>query len=143
MSDVVIGVDPGSKKHGVAVYRSGVLCELLMLETMALAGLAANEVALVSVEEVIANKFVYGRNTQKSKAAQSKVAMDTGRCQQAQVELVRVLEWYGTKYKLHKPQAGNWATRKDRFERFTGWKGRSNKDTRSAAFFGFLEVGRK
>jgi hypothetical protein len=32
------------------------------------------------------------------------------------------------------------AAGKKEFERVTGWKGRSNEDTRSAAYFGYLGV---
>ena len=52
------------------------------------------------------------------------------------------LDSLGVPYKLHKPQKGNWAKDKARFEKVTGWKGRSNEDTRSAAYFGFLEINK-
>lgn len=88
----------------------------------------------------MANQFVYTRNEKASKAAQSKVAMHIGRCQQVQVELMRWLDHMGIAYRLHKPQRGNWSKDKTTFERVTGWSGKSNEDTRSAAYFGFLEA---
>ena len=34
------------------------------------------------------------------------------------------------------------AEHKSKFEKITGWTGRSNEDTRSAAFFGFLAASK-
>lgn len=140
---IVIGIDPDAEKHGVAEYVGG---ELKSLATMSLPDLlefitprAASGV-LLSIENVMANNFVYARNRQGSTAAQSKVAMHIGRCQQAQVELMRWLAKLGIPYELHKPQKGNWADNKPQFEKVTGWKGRSNADTRAAAFFGYLAL---
>ena len=47
---------------------------------------------MVSIENVLANNFVYRRNNQATKAAQAKVSISIGRCQQAQAELMRDLE---------------------------------------------------
>jgi len=142
MRAVVIGVDPDAKKHGTAVYVDGKLTELKMRNTLELVDEINHlgDMALVSIEDVMANQFVYTRNQKASKAAQSKVAMHIGRCQQAQVELMRWLDWYEIPYVLHKPQRGNWAKNKAQFEKVTGWAGRSNEDTRSAAYFGFLAI---
>lgn len=140
---ITIGVDPDAKAHGIAEYRDG---KLVMLTT-------ANNVDLVlylrelsgsivlGIEDVKSQGFVYGRNVQASKAAQSKVARNIGQCQQAQIELMNWLDRLGIKYKLYKPTKYNWAKDKERFERFTGWAKRSNEDTRSAAYFGFLAAG--
>ena len=57
-----------------------------------------------------------------------------------QAEIMRELDSRGIPYELHKPSGGNWADNKVRFERVTGWKGRSNPETRSAAYFGYLAV---
>jgi hypothetical protein len=137
---LIYGIDPDSEKHGVAIYFEGQLQELKMMQLMELESHAiykANDIAF-SIENVMANQFVYARNQKSSKAAQSKVAMHIGRCQQAQVELMRMLDKYEIPYVLHKPQRGNWAKNKPQFEKVTGWTGRSNEDTRSAAYFGYL-----
>ena len=144
---IVIGIDPDAEKHGVAIYKDGVL--------IALHGWTAVQVIeylnhiegethylLVSIENVMANQFVYARNQHSNKAAQSKIAMHIGRCQQAQVELMRWLDSFGMHYVLHKPQKGNWADKRDLFERITGWDKQSNEDTRSAAYFGWLEASK-
>lgn len=140
----VYGVDPDTFKHGVAIYQDGELTQLVMLELTDIIDIAQDikqsdlNDTLFSIEDVSANKFVYGRNTKASKAAQSKVAMDIGRVQQSQVELQRVLEKYDIPYVLHKPSKLNWANNKPVFEKVTGWTGLSNPDKRSAAYFGYL-----
>lgn len=136
----IIGVDPDAEAHGVAIYVDGVLKELCKLQAVALADTAKDYSAVVSIENVMQNQFVYARNRHGSKNAQSKIAMHIGRCQQAQVELMRILDVYEIPYFLHKPQKGNWADNKALFERLTGWTGRSNADTRAGAFFGYLQL---
>lgn len=142
----IVGVDPDSDKHGIAIYSNG---KLLTLAEWALPEVIkfivdyegyGFEGVLFSIENVMFNNFIYGRNENRSKKVQSEIARRTGRCQQSQVELVRMLEHHGIKYQLHKPQLGNWAGNKPLFEKVTGWQGRSNKDTRSAAFFGYLAL---
>ena len=141
---IVIGIDPDSKEHGVALYNGG---ELMALYTWSLveimnfikADKKNGRDILFSIEDVASQNFVYGRNV-NSKSIQSNIAMKVGRCQQAQIELQRVLEHLGCRYELHKPQRGNWAKNKSQFEKATGWTKRSNEDTRSAAFFGFLAI---
>lgn len=139
---IIYGVDPDSEKFGVAVYRDGVLAELKMLQLVDLVTLAnsAPGETLVSIENVMINQFVYTRNQKASKAAQSTVAMRIGRCQQAQVELQRMLDHYEIPYVLHRPQAGNWSDKRELFQKITGWQGNSNPDTRAAAFMGFLAL---
>jgi hypothetical protein len=144
---IVYGVDPDSKAFGVAEYQDGVLSGLFMLDLFSVIDKALRVRAvekgievLFSIENVMANQFVYTRNQKASKAAQSKVAMSIGRCQQAQVELMRMLEHRGIPYVLHNPQEGNWADKRELFQKITGWKGNSNPDTRSAAYFGFLAL---
>lgn len=144
-NSVVIGVDPDSAKHGVAYFFGHKLNDI---ESIPRASLIENIKqfkesgidVLVSIENVLANSFVYGRNNQATKAAQAKVGVSIGRCQQAQAELMRDLEGLNIPYHLHKPSRNNWAKDKERFERITGWQKRSNEDTRSAAYFGFIAL---
>ena len=142
---IIIGIDPDSKAHGVAVYNNGQLVDLQMMQLFELlhmvdffAGEYGIDKVRFSIEDVCANNFVYHRNSKGSKSVTSKIAMSVGRCQQSQTELIRALDFTKIKYELHKPQKGNWAKNKNQFEKVTGWKGRSNEDTRSAAYFGFL-----
>ncbi len=137
---IIVGLDPDSQKHGVAVFRDGVLRELLMLDLPNLRRWidAQTQPLRFSIEDVLAQNFVYTRNTKASKAAQSKVGVAIGRCQQAQAEVMRELDDRGIEYELHKPTAANWADSTPQFKRFTGWTGKSNPETRSAAYFGFV-----
>jgi len=140
---IVLGVDPDSDKHGVAVYWDGELCSLTERNNCELlkyiSSLSGFDVGLLlSIEDVCANNFVYARNNKGNKSVTSKIAMSIGRCQQAQKELMMWLDFYEIKYVLHKPQKGNWSKNKAQFEKVTGWKDRSNEDTRSAAYFGWL-----
>ena len=134
----IIGVDPDSEKHGAAIFMAGNLVNLKMMPRGELVEFAKKHDAMLHIENVMANQFVYSRNVKSNKAAQSKVAMHIGRCQQALIELQRDLDAAGVIYVLHAPQAGNWADNKVLFERVTGWTGKSNSDTRSAAYFGML-----
>lgn len=146
---IVIGCDPDSEAHGIAIYRDGKLEQLEKWNISALITYLSGQddlsEVLFSIENVMKNQFVYKRNQKKSKAAESKVAMSVGRCQQSQVELQRVLVHFGVKYELHSPQRGNWSDTKlkPHFEKVTGWKGRSNSDCRSAAFFGYLALSNR
>jgi hypothetical protein len=140
MSEYVIGVDPDSDKHGVAVYQDGRLIEIEMMYRYELTVLAIRHGAKVSIENVLANNFIYTRNNKQSKAAQSKVGISVGRCQQAQAELMRDLDRAGIVYELRKPTKDNWAKDRKRFELVTGWGNQSNEDTRSAAYFGFIAL---
>lgn len=139
---IIVGVDPDSEAHGIAIFENG---ELIKLEKWGIAdvlsflpGRDGSKDLVFSIENVMKNQFVYARNRHDSKSAQSKIAMHIGRCQQAQVELERVLTHFGIKFVRFPPQKGNWANNKALFESATGWKSRSNEDTRSAAFFGYL-----
>lgn len=139
----ILGIDPDSEAHGVSIWRDGKLCELQTLTTIQVyhnLRVCSTDVLLVSIEDVLKNKFVYSRNAKASKAEHAKVALSVGRCQQAQQELMNWLDYLGVKYVLHPPQAANWAKNRAYFEKVTGWTKQSNDDTRSAAYFGFLEA---
>ncbi len=136
----IIGIDPDSKKHGIAIYESGKLIDLRMMKRAEVVMLARESECIVSLEDVMANQFIYTRNIKQSMKVQATVAMHIGRCQQSMVELEEDLLAAGAKIIKHKPNKGNWAKKRGYFERITGWEGQSNEDTRSAAFFGYLEA---
>lgn len=148
MKKYTIGIDCDSTAHGLAIYQDGKLITCGCATTITIINDhiltiiradSSNEI-IFSIENVMTNQFVYRRNEKSSKAAQSKVGMHIGRCQQAQVELTRWLDYYQIPYVLHAPQKGNWANNKELFEKITGWTGRSNADSRSAAYFGYLAL---
>jgi len=141
---IVVGIDPDSDKHGVAIYNDG---ELDSLESWQLTDVIdflecmhPSIKVVFSIENVMANQFVYSRNNQKNMALQGKIGMSIGRCQQSQVEIMRILDHYEVPYVLHKPTKDNWDKDKNKFQKVTGWIGKSNEDTRSAAYFGFLAL---
>tara|TARA_R110001606_G_scaffold385158_1_gene548499 strand:+ start:2741 stop:3190 length:450 start_codon:yes stop_codon:yes gene_type:complete len=146
MSNVIIGIDPDSKAHGVSVYLDNELIEVKSLPLMKLIILIKNyalcsESLVVHVEDVCASNAVFmkpkksysGKDLAEVKARSRTLGM----CQQSQAEIERVCEWYNVKIVKHKISK-MWKKDKAQFEKVTGWTGRSNKDTRSAAYFGWL-----
>lgn len=141
--EYVIGVDPGSTKgHGVAIYINGQLKELHMMRLMELYDfcklLIRRNNVVVHIEDVYGKKGNWHGSTQ-SKEAYAQSAQNTGLCKWAQVEVERMCAHIGVEIVKH-PVSRRWKTQaqKKEFERATGWIGRSNEDTRSAAWFGFL-----
>ena len=143
---VIIGIDPDSEAHGVAVYENGKLSSLHNFQLLDVLTLLANlnekghKKIRFAVEDVCANNFIYRRNMNKNERINDKIALSVGRCQQAQTELIRGLQAADVPYSLFKPQKGNWAKNPSQFKLATGWRKRSNEDQRSAAYFGYLEL---
>lgn len=141
MDRIVVGIDPDTDRHGVAIYEDGLLKRLCRLNTVEIVEWfdeIADSNILFSIENTLYTSTVYARNRSNNAAVMGNIGVKIGRVQQAQVELMRWLEKLECSYVLHKPQRNNWADDRRLFERITGWNGSSNKDTRSAAFFGFL-----
>lgn len=140
---ITIGVDPDAAKHGVAVYdASGNLRELGSMSLVDIID-RLNDIhyeVRFSIEDNLNRNFVYKEKITGKARVDRDIARKIGMMQQAQTELMRYLDWVGKEYVLHPPQRGNWAKDKAMFERITGWTKRSNADTRSAAFFGFLAL---
>ena len=142
---VVIGVDPDSKKHGIAIYYDGELDDLLMLELYECMELMdAMPDALWAIEHVTKSNAVFGKNKQNSFGGNAQVGRGIGLCQQSMTELVRMLQHKKIEYKLIPPTRDNWTSKSQgknglaRFQRLTGWDKRSNPEKRSAAYFGYL-----
>jgi len=145
MGKIIIGVDPDSSKHGVAVYYDGKLEELDSLTLMDLHQLIddnlidiANDLNFdieVHIEDVCANNAVF-RTGGNAKVNMS-IARRLGMVQQSQTEVERLIDTWDIKLVKHKISK-MWKKDKAQFEKITGWTGRSNEDTRSAAYFGFL-----
>lgn len=151
MSKIIIGIDPDSKAHGVAVYYNNKLHKLTLMSLMdiysyidlELVSLCiSNKVtAEVHIEDVCASNAVFmkpkksysGKDLAEVKARSRTLGM----CQQSQIELERLFEFFEIKVVKHKVSK-LWKKDKTQFERVTGWVGQSNEDTRSAAYFGWL-----
>lgn len=136
----IIGIDPDSEAHGVAVYEDG---KLVWLGNVSLMGIINDPFFMdghFSIEDVCHSSAVFKERVFRSSAAASRrMSNNVGKCQQSQVELIKALEWHQISYELHKP-ASTWKKNKALFEKVTGWTKRSNADNRSAAYFGWLAV---
>jgi hypothetical protein len=147
MKKLIIGCDPDVDGKGFAVYEDGVLTEL---NAMSLIELTLNFQCAISyfplidielhIEDVNGNKSSsFNHNAKQSKQVQNKISESVGRCKQMQLEVEKIAEHFDIKI-VRYPVSSQWknASGKKEFERVTGWKGRSNEDTRSAAYFGYL-----
>lgn len=149
MSKIVIGIDPDSKAHGVAVYYSGqlrhlsskTLMEIYALIDDSIMGHAINNNMEIEVhiEDVCANNAAFQKSGIKNARASTAINRSVGKCQQAQIELERMFKYWGIKLFKHKISK-MWKKDKAQFEKVTGWAARSNEDTRSAAYFGWLAL---
>jgi len=145
VSKIIIGCDPDSKKHGVAIYQDGKLIDIDCMDTLSLLEYIQNELAHFSditahIENVKANNAVFmppGRMDKKREGEAKARGRTLGMCQQSQTELERLFFYLNIEFVLH-PISKRWKKEKAEFEKATGWKGRSNEDTRSAAYFGFV-----
>lgn len=145
MSRIIIGIDPDSKAHGVAVYRDGKL-EILRCCTLEeiICLIHMNPSPMIEqcvefhIEDVNGVSAAFGARDRKTNMhVKLKMAQHIGMCKQSQIELERFISHYNIKIVKHKISK-MWKKDKAQFELVTGWKGRSNEDTRSAAYFGWL-----
>jgi len=146
MSKIILGVDPDSKAHGVAIYVDGRLDRLECLtlywfmDALEFYDNADNDIE-IHIEDVCANNAVFmkpkksysGKDLAEVKARSRTLGM----CQQSQIELERFIHHRAIKVVKHKISK-MWKKERKQFEKVTGWIGQSNEDTRSAAYFGFL-----
>ena len=151
--DIVIGVDPDSDKNGVAVFFNKKLSVVANHDAFDFYGYVewlrktyAAKSITVCIENVKANSFMYARNSpaiSKSRdkmAASYKMGIKMGMCHQAQTEIERACDRLGVELVKMNPCGSAWGKNKGVFEKQTGWTGRSNKDNRMAAFFGWLYI---
>lgn len=146
MSQIIIGIDPDSKKHGVAIYLDGVLSGLWNLELMMLKKIIKSYrekgySVICAIEHVHANTSTFRAGGSKSKSLSARMGHGVGMVHQASVELCRMLDHIDVPYSLYKI-SNRWKSQSDKrfFELATGWEGLSNEDTRSAAYFGYQLV---
>ena len=125
--EYVIGIDPDAEAHGVAIYKNRKLIDLNqwnlpeIITFLMQSHIKGN--CFFSIEDAKAKKCVYRQHSSSKARAQGEIGRRLGMCQQAQIELERVLKSFGVPMALHKPQAGNWADTKlkGQFEKVTGW----------------------
>lgn len=147
MANYIIGVDPDSKAHGIAVYENGKLITLKCLTLMQVMDLiksigSDSSAIEFHIENVCGQNATFSKSFVKNARASTTVSRSLGMCQQAQTELERMIESFGIKIVHHKisKQWKSAITGKASFEGHTCWQGQSNEDTRSAAWFGWIGV---
>ena len=137
---LIIGIDPDSKAHGVAVYDGKELIDLRNMTLMQIIDYTTwcGDIT-VHIEDVNAMSAVFAQRTKArgNASVHMKMANSVGKCQQSQIELERFFEHKGIKVVKHKISK-MWKKDRKQFEIVTGWTKQSNEDTRSAAYFGFL-----
>jgi len=146
MSKYIIGIDPDSDKHGVAIYEDEKLVSLHSMQLIdfyiLLSSLDCLHAPEVHIEDVCANNAAFKKRGVRNPKAGTAINRSVGKCQQSQIEIERVCGHLGVTVVKHKisKQWKDAEHGKGLFEKVTGWKGRSNEDTRSAAYFGYLGV---
>lgn len=141
---LIIGIDPDSKAHGVAVYIDGTLTALHSFPLFSLYEYIEQELqhlgdVVIHIEDVNAMSAVFSQRTKArgNASVHMKMANSVGKCQQSQIEVERMAAIIGVKVVKHKISK-MWKKDKAQFEKVTGWTKQSNEDTRSAAYFGYL-----
>lgn len=153
-----IGVDPDSKKSGFAVYTDGTLTSLHNLtidEVESFLEGFDKESTVIHIEDVTKRTSAFtalaivgiklpARPTAKVHINKSqllralKIAQDVGRNKASEENVLTIIQKLGMNYKLHEPSK-KWkeGTEAKEFKLVTKWEGRSNPETRSAAWFGY------
>ena len=150
MKKLIIGVDPDVDGKGFAIYEDGVLIELKTISLIQLYSFIDNLIKYsfydcheLHIEDLCANKSsAFSHRRDDPPGVKYKKSESVGRCKQMQIEVEKIAEHFNIKIVRHKVSS-RWkkgpAELKE-FKQVTGWKGRSNEDTRSAAYFGYLGV---
>lgn len=143
MNKMIVGIDPDSDGHGVAIYINGKLDSLQKMYLLDIINLVSGNQGRFEfefhIEDVCAQNAAFAKKGVKNAKAATAINRSVGKCQQAQIELERVLEHYGAAVVKHRiSKMWKDANGKKQFQLATNWTGRSNEDTRSAAYFGWL-----
>lgn len=146
MNKIIIGCDPDSSKSGIALYQDGKLVDLSCLDLGCIyrnfENISDSKIeAELHIENVCGTSAAFTAKQAKSQAAKLKIAQNIGQVKQAQIEIERIAEHFGIKVVRH-PISSKWkkGASKKEFDRLTGWTGKSNEDSRSAAYFGYIGV---
>ena len=142
MSKIIIGCDPDSDKSGFAIYKNGSLHDLLCMRLLDFIDFCESNKRKdmeLHIENVCGTSPAFTANKAPSQAAKLKVAQNIGQCKQVQIEIERIATSYNIKI-VHHPISSKWKKTQGEFKKLTGWQSRSNEDTRSAAYFGYVGV---
>ena len=147
MNKLIIACDPDVDGKGFALYKDGQLENLLAMPIILFYEFCKkinadgnSSLTELHIEDLCANKSsAFSHCRVDPPAVRYKKSESVGRCKQAQLEVEKIAEHFDIKIVRHRVSK-KWkdvAGRKE-LERLTGWTGRSNPDTRSAAWFGYL-----
>ena len=152
MTKIIIGCDPDSDKSGIAIYANGELkdiCSMTLIQIYRLFAQRAidriadaNNTCELHIENLNGNNSsAFGHTAKQSMQVKNKISEGVGKCKQVQTEIERIAEYFEIKIVRHQVNS-MWKSQiqKNIFESVTGWKGSSNEDSRSAAYFGYLGV---
>jgi hypothetical protein len=142
-----IGCDPDSTKHGFALFENEKLVSLnsftLLDMQRFLISFFGNDFSSLEfhLEDNASVKSAYTAKSKKGEnlAVKLNIAQKIGMVKQAQIELERMLKDLEIKV-VHRKQSKRWKSAEEvkMFKSATGWTSRSNEDTRSAAYFGYV-----
>ena len=148
MNKVIIGIDPDSNKYGISVYRSGALCELLNVNIIELyihltthekMALRAGEIEIHMENPKGSSSSAFNHKPSDPARVKFKKSEGVGMVKQSQSAVEQMAEILNIPVVLHRnSSAWKKGTQAELFKRVTGWKGRSNEETRSASYFGWL-----
>ena len=139
MSKIIIGCDPDVDGKGFAIYEDGKLTKLCSFGLIPLHYWIdnfilenPNVVIELHIEDLHSNKACWQKGG-------SGAARKVGRCEQMQLEVEKVAEYFDIKV-VRYPVSSKWKSQagKVEFMRLTGWPKGANEDQRSAAYFGFI-----
>jgi hypothetical protein len=136
---LVVGIDPDTQKHGVAVVKDGIIQQLYTLGNKSLIELL-NDLARqyqlrIKLEDINAFKPVI-QGPGQSRNQMMKIAQNIGAVKYAAELLVQELSAAGFTVEMVLPLQGARSGKRynaDAFNRLTGWQGKSNADNRDAA----------
>lgn len=136
---LIVGIDPDTKKHGVAVLKDGIIQQLYTLGNKSLIELlielSGQNQLRIKLEDINAFKPVIHRPGQ-SRNQMMKIAQNIGAVKYAAELLVQELTEAGFSVEMVLPLQGARCGKRyksDAFNRLTGWNGKSNADNRDAA----------
>lgn len=148
---LIVGIDPDTKKHGVAFMQDNRLLSLHSLPTDDLVRvlvIKASDPLIIKLENINVHKPVFMRAGQ-SRNQMMKIAQNVGAVKYAATLLIDQLTAAGLKVNLVNPLPKSLSGKRfnqESFNKFTGWQGSSNGDTRDAAmiaWFGSLMRGQQ
>jgi len=157
----IIGIDPDCLKSGLAVYEDGLLTGLLnftLPDYIEMLPLLAQEEAVIAIEDANLIDAIYADKVDKKppnltekqwQRVKLKKAQNVGMIKRQCSVMIELAKAYGVEVKPYKARRGNWAGNTKAvnnkqgvalLKKHTGWEGRSNNETRSAAFFGWIHL---